>query len=533
MFADDGHAPERQGQSLFLEDGVIEPAYEDRLAADESVDDGEDLDRDLGVADPGDAALVDAGIDESAAEVILPDPDLSVPTPPDPALADSVAATGLDATLDTDVGVTEDRLARVNPVPDPGRIAAAIQRLSEIGGDGRATVSRLAFTDAEREAHDLFAEWLRAAGFSARADAFGNTIGERPGGSDRPFLTLGSHLDSVPNGGRFDGVVGVVGALEVGRMVQESGIITHHPLRIVAFANEEGARFGEACLGSKAVTGMLGPRDADRLRDVHGVTLAEAMARLGLNARRIEDAQWSHDEVAAYLELHIEQARLLEAQELAIGIVDAVAGNTRLRVEVHGRADHSGGTPMDWRQDALAGAAEMVLDVERIANEPGRRATVATVGRLTVWPNNITTIPGRVDFSLDVRDVDSDRQRDTARDLVERFERIASRRGLGLEYEVVSDTSPSVLPLWLRRLTKQVCVDLGLPHRVMASGAGHDAQILARRMPAAMLFVPSHAGLSHVPEEWTSVDDITRGVRVLYACLMRLDRFLADEVARS
>jgi allantoate deiminase len=446
-------------------------------------------------------------------------------------MPEAVAAAGLDTTLEADVGVTDDRLSRLDPVPDPSRISAAIQRLSEIGGDGRASVSRLAFTEAERDAHDLFAEWLRAAGFSARVDAFGNTIGERPGASDRPFLTLGSHLDSVPNGGRFDGVVGVVGALEVGRMIQESGIVTRHPLRIVAFANEEGARFGEACLGSKAVAGMLGPRDAERLHDVHGVTLADAMAGLELDAGRIEDARWSDDEVAAYLELHIEQARLLEAQELAIGIVDAVAGNTRLRVVVHGRADHSGGTPMDWRQDALAGAAEMVLDVERVANEPGRRATVATVGRLSVSPNNITTIPGRVDFSVDVRDIDSDRQRDTARDLVERFERIASRRGLALEYEVVSDTSPSVLPLWLRRLTTQVCVDLGLPHRVMASGAGHDAQILARRLPAAMLFVPSHAGLSHVPEEWTSVEDITRGVRALYACLMRLDRFLAVEVA--
>jgi len=475
VFGDAGRAGERQ--SLFLDDEVIEPAFDDRPADD------------------------------------------------------AVPETGLEATLDADVGVTDDRLSRIDPVPDAGRISAAIQRLSEIGGDGRATVSRLAFTAAEREAHALFAEWLRAAGFSARVDAFGNTIGERPGGTDRPYLTLGSHLDSVPNGGRFDGVVGVVGALEVGRMIQESGIVTRHPLRIVAFANEEGARFGEACLGSKAVVGMIGPRDAERLRDVQGVTLAAAMSELGLDPRRIEEAQWSDGEVAAYLELHIEQARLLEAQELAIGIVDAVAGNTRLRVALHGRADHSGGTPMDWRRDALAGAAEMVLEVERIANEPARRATVATVGRLNVSPNNITTIPGRVDFSVDVRDVDSDRQRDTARELVERFERIASRRDLVLEYEVVSDTSPSVLPLWLRRLTKQVCVDLGLPHRVMASGAGHDAQILARRLPAAMLFVPSHAGLSHVPEEWTSVEDITRGVRALYACLMRLDRFLADEVA--
>ncbi|MCC6177529.1 MAG: Zn-dependent hydrolase [Chloroflexi bacterium] len=420
--------------------------------------------------------------------------------------------------------------ASAERLPDPARLAADIQRLSQIGGDGRAEVDRLAFTPAEREAHTLYAEWLQNAGFSTRVDAFGNTIGERPGSRDLPFLALGSHLDSVPRGGRFDGVVGCVGALEVGRLLQDSGLTLRHPLRIVAFANEEGARFGEACLGSKAVAGMLDSQDAERLRDAEGTTLGAAMEAVGLDPRQIEQARWADGDVAAYLELHIEQGRLLEAQSLAIGIVDAVAGNTRLRVTVRGRADHSGGTPMDWRRDALTGAAEMVLTVESVANEPSRRATVATVGRLNVSPNNITTIPGAVAFSVDVRDVDSDRQRETARRLVELFEQICTRRDLDLSYEVVSDTSPSMLPLWLRRLTKQVCVDLGLPHRVMTSGAGHDAQILARRLPAGMLFVPSHEGLSHVPEEWTSVDHVARGVRTLYASLLRLDQFLADEV---
>lgn len=427
------------------------------------------------------------------------------------------------------------------PTPDPARLAAALQRLSEIGGDGRASVSRLAFTPEEREAHRVMGEWMRAAGLSVREDAFGNTIGERPGtGGARPdsvsdgelgFLAFGSHLDSVPNGGRFDGIVGVVGALEIVRMLADAGITTRHPLRMVAFANEEGARFGEACLGSKAVAGVLGPRDTDRLVDASGTTLAQAMRRLGMDPRRIEDVRWADGEVAAFLELHIEQGRQLEAQGLAIGVVDAVAGNTRVRVRVRGRADHSGGTPMSWRKDALAASAEIIVGVEAVANEPSRRATVATVGRLDVSPNSITTVPGSVEFYVDVRDLDSDRQRDTAQRVVQLCEQVCARRGLELGYEVVSDTSPSVLPLWLRRITQEVCRELGLAHRVMASGAGHDAQILARRMPAAMLFVPSHDGASHVPEEWTSVDDIAAGVRALYATLLRLDRFLSEDIA--
>ena len=380
MFGEAGRDADRSG--LFVDEEAIEPALQDRLADDDAIDDVDDLDHDLGVSDHGDGAPVATN----------PARPPATPAPPSPAPSDSVPAASLDPTIDAD-----DRPSPIDPVPDPGRIASAIQRLSEIGGDGRAMVSRLAFTEAEREAHALFADWLREAGFSPRVDAFGNTIGERPGGSDLPCLTLGSHLDSVPNGGRFDGVVGVVGALEVGRMFQESGIVTRHPLRLVAFANEEGARFGEACLGSKAVVGVIGPRDAERLRDANGVTLAQAMAALGLDARRIEDARWSDDEVAAYLELHIEQARLLEAHELAIGIVDAVAGNTRLRVAVHGRADHSGGTPMDWRQDALTGAAEMVLEVERIANEPARRATVATDYKATRVP---WILPGFLAYRL-------------------------------------------------------------------------------------------------------------------------------------
>ena len=267
-------------------------------------------------------------------------------------------------------------------MPDPGRISAAIQRLSEIGGDGRAMVSRLAFTEAEREAHALFAEWLRAAGFSARVDAFGNTIGERPGASDG----RSSHSGRTWTRSRMaGGLTASSGRRRARSRADDPGERHRH----TPPAADRGVRQRGGRPLRRGVPGQQSCHRDDRparrrpppRRQRRDPGRGDGEARAGRTAN--EDARWPDDEVAAYVELHIEQARLLEAQELAIGIVDTVAGNTRLRVVVHGRADHSGGTPMDWRQDALAGAAEMVLEVERIANEPSRRATVATVGRLT------------------------------------------------------------------------------------------------------------------------------------------------------
>ncbi|HLI27203.1 MAG TPA: Zn-dependent hydrolase [Chloroflexota bacterium] len=417
-------------------------------------------------------------------------------------------------------------------LPDPARLANMLQRLSEIAGDGQGAVSRLAFTPDEREAHRVVAEWMADLGLAVHVDAFGNTMGTLPGlRADLPALGIGSHLDSVPQGGRFDGVVGVVAGLEVVRLLASNGRRLQHPLRVIAFAAEEGARFGEACLGSKAVTGLLQPGDLQRLRDADGITLAQAMQALDLDPRQLPSVRWGPRELAAFLELHIEQGRLLEGEGKAIGLVEAVAGNTRLRLHVRGRADHSGGTPMHLRRDALTAAAEIVLGVEQLAREPRRRTTVATVGRLDVWPNSITTVPARVTFYVDVRDVDGDRQREAAQDILTLAQQVAARRGVGLEAEKLGDSSPVVLPLWLRQRVRDVCNRLGVPHRVLNSGAGHDAAILARLLPAAMLFVPSHQGLSHCPEEWTSIADIATGVRVLYHAVLALDQSLLEDAA--
>ncbi len=436
-----------------------------------------------------------------------------------------VTAASADAAEESEAVVAEMRA-------DPGRIAADFEVLSAIGGEPGGGVSRIPFSREERDAHDLVAGWMRDLGLTVRTDSFGNTFGTLAGTDPtRPAIGFGSHLDSVPHGGRFDGAVGVLGALEVIRLFNETGVQTAHPLMVVAFASEEGARFGEPCLGSKAVAGVLQEADLERLRDANGTTLAQAMRALSFDPYAMPQARWAPNTLAAFLELHIEQSRSLDEEDERIGLVDAIAGNTRIRIAIRGRQDHSGGTPMSQRQDALVAAAEVIVAAESIANEPRRRATVATVGRLHVFPNSITTIPGEVEFYLDVRDVDSDRQRLTTQDIVTRAEETAARRGLRCDWEVVSDTSPVVLPKWLRDLTTAAAKRLDVPHRVTTSGAGHDAGILSRGIPAAMLFVPSRDGLSHCPEEWTSMEDIAIGAQALAESIRDIDTFLTKEVA--
>jgi allantoate deiminase len=409
-----------------------------------------------------------------------------------------------------------------------------LREIAQIGADAAGGVSRLGFSKAERDAHDLVARWLRDLGLSVTVDSIGNTIAECPGTAPQaPAIGVGSHLDSVSHGGTFDGIVGVVGAVELVRLYRDDGIKMRHPLRVVVFAGEEGARFGEPCIGSKAVAGDLAHRDLDKMRDANGVTLADALRALGFDPGAAGAATWSRADWAAFLELHIEQARILELTGAPIGLVDSVSGSTRLRIELAGRADHSGGTPMDFRADALAAASEAVLAAESLAKEPRNRGARLTVGRLEVHPNSITTIPGRVRLTVDIRDVDSDRQRRLAIEITRRIRVLADRRKVRVETELIADTSPAVLPMWIREVTSKVCEELGIRYRVMTSGAGHDSQVVNAIVPAGMVFVPSRDGLSHVPEEWTSTSDIARGVEVVYHTVQRVDELLASLESRT
>lgn len=395
---------------------------------------------------------------------------------------------------------------------DPRRIARFLQEIGEIGRDPAGGWSRLAFSPEERAAHDVFRSWAEEAGMSLSTDAVGNTFAELPGEEPGPALLVGSHLDTVPQGGGFDGVVGVAVALEVGRLLSESGGLKY-PYQAVVFSGEEGPRFGTPCIGSRVATGVFTASTLHDLIDREGRSASECAAELGLNVERAADAVWPTDSVAAFLEVHIEQGRVLKTRGRPIGVVDAIAGSTRVELTFRGRADHSGATPMSLRNDALVGASEFVVEVEKRA--AALRTAVATVGDIEVSPGSFTTVPGMARLSLDVRDIDSEHQRELVEDLLDQAMRIVARRGLELLPVLISDQSPVILHKPVRERLALAAKELGTPFCVLPSGASHDAAHVARVAPTGMLFVPSFAGVSHSPDEWSDVEDIVHAAGIV------------------
>ena len=404
------------------------------------------------------------------------------------------------------------------------RLGFELDRFARIGASSEGGVTRLAFSPEEREALGQMESLLKAEGLATRRDAIGNLFGRREGAAPGlPALRVGSHLDTVPDGGRFDGALGVIAGLEVVRVLREQGIQTRHPIEVVAFVGEEAARFGMGCLGSRATVGTLNLPRLLAARDLRGISGAEALRQAGLAPEALPSAAQKPREIAAFLELHIEQGRVLEAAQKAIGIVTDVANYTRLHVEVIGRADHSGTTPMPLRRDALAAASEMVLAVEETVTALGQAPSVGTVGVLRVDPGAVNVIPGRAAFEVDVRDIDFDRKARIAQRIQERIAAIAERRGVEVQVAIPSDGHPVPLSATVVETIQKTCEDLDIPAQKMVSGAGHDAIHIAPFAPAGMIFVPSREGRSHSRLEWTDLADLVPGVEVLLETLLRLD----------
>lgn len=394
-------------------------------------------------------------------------------------------------------------------------------RLSETGhGPG---VTRLAYTPLEREAHAIFTKFMTDLGLTVWTDQAGNTIAELAGRRPGPAIGTGSHLDSVPNAGAYDGIAGVIAAMVAAQQLAEQEPFDH-PLRFIAFAAEEGARFGQACTGSRLAAGLTESADLDHLHDAAGMSMADAFREVELDPEMAGEARWSADDWAGFVELHIEQGSVLTDAHTQIGVVDTISGSTRLHVELRGRASHTGGTPMHLRADALAAAAELITAGETLATDPRHRGTRITVGTIEVEPGSMTTIPGLCRLDVDIRDTDDRRQRETALELIARAERLAAERGVDVDVEVVADASPAILPLSIQRQLTSAAQDSGCSYRVMPSGASHDTQMISHVCPVGMLFVPSqNHGISHAPEELTHTTDIVRGIDVLVAGLRHLD----------
>ena len=408
---------------------------------------------------------------------------------------------------------------------DPGRLQVLLDRFATLSEpESGPGVTRLAYSLLEREAHAVFAAQLADLRATVWTDAAGNTLAELPGTDPAlPAIGTGSHLDSVPNAGRFDGIAGVAAAMETARLVTEHEIVHRHPLRFVVFAAEEGARFGQACTGSRIVAGLTGPDDLLEKRDAEEVSIAEAMSAVALDPALVGDARWEPSDWAAFVELHIEQGAVLESEGRRVGIVDAISGSTRLRFELTGRASHSGGTPMHLRADAAAAAAEIVLLVESVANRAAAWGTRATVGRIDVAPGSMTTIAGAASLWVDVRGLDRDQQHQAATEIVDSAASACARRGVRFAATPLAETPPVPLPATMRDTLVATCQDLGLEPAVLPSGASHDAQQVNQVTPTGMIFIPSRDGISHDPAESTDIDDVALGTTVLAASLLRLD----------
>lgn len=403
------------------------------------------------------------------------------------------------------------------------RLMADLEAFSAIGGDGQGGVTRLAFTPADQSARRLFQDKLAAAGLRVRVDAIGNVFGRRGGRETAlPPVLLGSHMDSVPNGGRFDGPLGVLSALEVVRMLDDARAETRRPVEVACFAAEESSRFGSGTLGSKAVVGKLKPDMLDRLRDPEGRTLAEVLQECGLLPDRLPEVRRRPGEYHAYLELHLEQGAVLEHAGIPIGLVTGIAAPTRFHVTYTGRADHSGATPMGLRRDALVAGAELVLSVRRIVLAQGSPTSVGTVGVLRVQPGAMNVIPGQASLGIDLRDIDADAKSRIAKKVQAAARRIARKWKLDVSVETLTDESPVPLSERVRQVSAAACQACGIPFQELPSGAGHDAMYIAEIAETGMIFVRCREGISHNPAEFVEPQDIAAGAAVLAETALRL-----------
>lgn len=403
---------------------------------------------------------------------------------------------------------------------DHQRLAADLDVLADITEPGEPGWTRRVFSPAYRESRDLISSLMREAGLQVRCDEAGNVIGERPGRtSGAAALVTGSHTDTVRGGGRYDGIIGVLGAIEVVRSLDRAGVELDRPIRVVDFLGEEPNRFGVSCIGSRAIAGVL---DAALLAetDVDGSSLADALVSWGLTPSAVPAAAWPAGSVHAFVELHIEQGPVLDDAEEQIGVVTGIYGVRRSILHCRGRADHAGTTPMDRRRDAMALAAEVVAAVERAADDG---AGVATVGRIEVRPNAVNVVPATADCWIELRSIDPSWTAERAGRIHEAATEAAERRGLEISEELLSDDRPTLTSPEIRQAIRGACHDLNVSHRDLPSGAEHDAHQIARIAPYGMVFVPSADGRSHTPEEHTDIDDIARGCQVLAATLVRLD----------
>jgi len=410
------------------------------------------------------------------------------------------------------------------PTIDATRLNQTLVDLGRIGATPQG-MQRLAFSPDDVTARELILALISQAGMKTRIDPGGNIIGRKSGASsDLPAIALGSHIDTVPNGGKYDGALGVLGAIEALQTLADQRIELRHPVEVLVFTNEEGTRFRRWLFGSRAMAGLLEEEDRTAVDD-EGVLMSARLAGIGGNMNRVHQAGRGRDELAAYFELHIEQGPTLHQSSTAIGVVTGITGRWVYNVEVTGTANHAGTTPMPARHDALVSASRLVLAVQSLASEL-EICRVGTAGSIQSYTNAVNIIPGRISLGVEFRDVDMDALSAADVEFRSRAAAIATADGVSIDIQRLETTKSVPIKPQMQELVAAAAARTGLAFQRLPSGAGHDAQAMAAITEAAMIFVPSVNGVSHAPEEYSTQEDCANGTQVLLNLLLLADQRL-------
>ncbi|MGM8212914.1 Zn-dependent hydrolase [Virgibacillus sp. W0430] len=401
------------------------------------------------------------------------------------------------------------------------RLWNSINELGDIGSMGEQGVTRLSLTKEDMEARSYIIDLMETAGLQVRIDAIGNIIGKIEGKDPTaPVVMTGSHIDTVFNGGKFDGALGVLAGIEAARTIIENQVPIENGIEIISFTDEEGARFNTGFIGSKALTGYLTEEELAK-KDRDGVRMDEALMRAGFTPDTCHLARRSSNEIKAYLELHIEQGRVLETENLPIGIVTDIQGTVWIDVAFIGRADHAGATPMSIRVDASLAMSESLPLIEKAAIKWGG---VATVGTMQFYPGGINIIPEKVMFTIDCRHVDKTKREQMKNEIIGLLHQCAEKRSLKAKVKVNVEVDPASCSTKIIKVFENVVTQTGLPLFKMKCGAGHDALFMSKITDFGMILVRSKDGISHNPNEWSSKEDCSIGTQVLYEALVLLSK---------
>jgi beta-ureidopropionase / N-carbamoyl-L-amino-acid hydrolase len=400
---------------------------------------------------------------------------------------------------------------------NPDRLNQMLNQLAEIGQLPNGGVSRMAFTEADLQARQLVQDWMTEVGMTVTIDAAGNIIGRYDGQNPHlGSLATGSHIDTVPVAGRYDGCLGVLAGIEVVRVLQENSVRLQHPIEVIVFTDEESTM-----LGCKAIAGHLNLHP-DHYRLANGRSIQTCLEKIGGNWDKIATAQRTAEDIVAFIELHVEQGGVLEHQQKSIGIVTGIVGQNRYVVTILGQPNHAGTTPMDLRQDALLAAAQIILAVNQIATDkPGDQ--VATVGFLEVLPNAPNIVAGKVELRVDMRDLSQDILNEMSTRLKGEIARIATVTNTEITIAPILPTTPTLSSPVIMQVIEQICQRANLDYLYLPSRAGHDAQEMGQLTQMAMIFVPSYAGISHSQDEFTTLAECVQGANVLLQTLCDLD----------